>query len=223
MRKTILFVLSAVAVMFVFASCTSKEDKFIADLTEYADSMEVMANNVKSEDDLNEMRDKGMEFGDKLETEYGKIELNDTNDIKEQFSKAGLDFTDEQINEIKSLLTKVATAWNTAESNVQTSAEAKESSSEDTFDDESNEAQSDTGSEDWDALLDSYDEYTTEMISYMKKISQGDESVLADYNDLIDKAKELDKKMSGARGSMTQEQWNRYLEITKRFTTEAQK
>lgn len=223
MRKSMLFVLSFVAVMFMFASCTSKEDKFIIDMTEFADTLEVMAQNVKSQEDLDAMNQKGAEFSEKFEKEYGDIKLNNSDDIKEQFSKAGFDFTDDQINQIKSLVERLERAWATAEENAQKATKTKEDSSEELLNDENTEAQTDTGSEDWDALLDTYDEYATEMISYMKKISQGDQSVLIDYNDLMDKAKELNQKMSGAQGNMTQEQWNRYIEITKRFTTNAQK
>lgn len=78
------------------------------------------------------------------------------------------------------------------------------------------------GSEDWDALLDEYDEYTTQMISFVKKASNGDASAMTEYQDLLQKAQEVGEKMSNAQGEMTTAQWARYMKITQKMTRVAQ-
>jgi hypothetical protein len=78
------------------------------------------------------------------------------------------------------------------------------------------------GSEDWDELLDEYDQYTTQMISFLKKASNGDPSAMTEYQDLLQKAQGVGEKMSGAQGEMTAAQWARYMKITQKMTRAAQ-
>lgn len=78
-----------------------------------------------------------------------------------------------------------------------------------------------SGSEDWDALLDSYEEYVDKYISYAKKAAKGDMSALSEYPALMEKAQEFSSKMSGAQGQMSTSQWNRYMKITNKMTQAA--
>lgn len=78
------------------------------------------------------------------------------------------------------------------------------------------------GSEDWDELLDEYDQYTTQMISFLKKASNGDPSAMTEYQDLLQKAQDVGEKMSNAQGEMTAAQWARYVKITQKMTRAAQ-
>ena len=70
------------------------------------------------------------------------------------------------------------------------------------------------GSEDWDALLRSYEQYVDKYISYMKKAANGDMSALAEYPALMEKAQEFSDKMKDAEGYMSASQWARYNKIT---------
>ena len=89
-------------------------------------------------------------------------------------------------------------------------------------DDEGEVGSSATGSEDWDALLDSYDSYVTKYIAFAKKAANGDLNAISEYAALMEKAQELSDKMSGAKGDMSASQWARYMKITARLTNAAQ-
>lgn len=93
--------------------------------------------------------------------------------------------------------------------------------STESFSDEDSMSSS-SGSEDWDELLDSYEEYVDEYISYVKKAAQGDMDALTEYPSMLKKAEEFSKKMQGAKGSMSASQWARYNEITMKMAKAAQ-
>lgn len=76
-------------------------------------------------------------------------------------------------------------------------------------------------SENWDELLDSYDDYVTKYISYMKKAAKGDMDALSEYPALMEKAQEFSDKMENAQGEMSASQWSRYMKITKKMTSAA--
>ncbi len=94
-----------------------------------------------------------------------------------------------------------------------------ESSSSDSYDDyeehSSNEeiSFSNDGSEDIDAMLDSYEDYMNEYISYMKKMNNDDISALADLPALNAKGQDWANKMEKAKGNMTARQMARMNEI----------
>ena len=65
-----------------------------------------------------------------------------------------------------------------------------------------------------DKMLESYEEYVTEYLSYMEKAKSGDMSTLSKYPELLKKAQELSSQIEECKGEMTAEQWNRFNEIT---------
>ena len=77
-------------------------------------------------------------------------------------------------------------------------------------------------SNDWDALLDSYERYVDKYISCMKKAANGDMSALSEYPSLLEEAQEYSEKLQNAQGEMTSAQWNRYLKITNKLANAAQ-
>lgn len=79
-----------------------------------------------------------------------------------------------------------------------------------------------SGSQDWDALLNSYEQYVDKSISYMKKAEKGDMSALDEYPALMEKAQEFSEKMENAQGDMSASQWRRYMKITKKMTKAAE-
>lgn len=101
------------------------------------------------------------------------------------------------------------------------SSDDDESSSSDDDDDTDSYSSSSSGSQDWDALLNSYEQYVDKYISYMKKAANGDMSALSEYPALMEKAQDLSNKMSGAQGDMSAAQWARYMKITNKMTQAA--
>lgn len=86
----------------------------------------------------------------------------------------------------------------------------------------SNEIFSDTDSPDWNELLDSYEQYVDQYISYVKKAANGDMDALAEYPSLMQKAQEFSDKMKGAQSDMSASQWSRYMKITNKMTNALQ-
>ena len=81
----------------------------------------------------------------------------------------------------------------------------------------------DSSSEDWDAMLDSYEEYVDKYIALLKKASAGDMTALTEYPALLSKAQEFGDKMESAKGSMSASQVARYTKINAKMLKVAQK
>ena len=77
-------------------------------------------------------------------------------------------------------------------------------------------------SSDVDAMLDSYDNYVTKYISYVKKAANQDATALAEYPALMRQAQELSEKLERCKGEMTPAQLERYGNITMRMAKAAQ-
>ena len=75
--------------------------------------------------------------------------------------------------------------------------------------------------EDYDSLLNSYEEYVDQFISYQEKANNGDTDALTEYQTLMEKAKELSEKLEKAKGDMSSSQAQRYLDITTKMTNAA--
>ncbi|HIZ26164.1 hypothetical protein [Barnesiella sp. An55] len=81
---------------------------------------------------------------------------------------------------------------------------------------------SDSGSEDWDALLDSYEEYVDSYVSMLQKASAGDMSAMTESASFLQKSQELTKKLSSATSGMSVSQVNRYNQINQKMLQAAQ-
>ncbi len=79
-----------------------------------------------------------------------------------------------------------------------------------------------SSSKNWNALLDSYEQYVDKYISYMKKAANGDMSALSEYPALMQKAQDFSEQLDGAQGDMTPAQWARYMKITQKMMKAAQ-
>ena len=86
----------------------------------------------------------------------------------------------------------------------------------------SDEVFSETDSPDWDVLLDSYEQYVDQYISYVKKAVMGDMDALAEYPSFMQKAQELGEKMEKAKGDMYASQLAKYQKITMKMAEAAQ-
>lgn len=76
---------------------------------------------------------------------------------------------------------------------------------------------SDSGSEDWDALLNSYEEYVNSYVSMLQKASAGDMSALTESASFLQKAQELTQKLSSATSGMSSAQLSRFNEINQKM------
>lgn len=81
---------------------------------------------------------------------------------------------------------------------------------------------SDSGSEDWDALLDSYEEYVDMYISLLKKASAGDLSAVSEYTSYMSKAQEVSQKMADATSKLSPAQLSRFNKINQKMLQAAQ-
>lgn len=79
-----------------------------------------------------------------------------------------------------------------------------------------------SGSSDWDALLDSYEDYVGQYIAMMRKAANGDMSAMSEYPALMEKAQEYGEKLSNAQGTMSASQWSRYMRIHENMLKAAQ-
>ena len=77
-------------------------------------------------------------------------------------------------------------------------------------------------SEDWDALLTSYEAYVDKYISYVKKAAKGDMTALIEYPSLMQKTQEYSDKLQKAQGDMSASQWERYNKITMKMVKAAE-
>lgn len=75
-------------------------------------------------------------------------------------------------------------------------------------------------SSEWDELLEQYDDLVDSYIATYKKAMAGDMSAMTEYSSFLEKAQEISEKLNSASASMTAEQMKRYLEITKRMSSD---
>lgn len=81
---------------------------------------------------------------------------------------------------------------------------------------------SSSGTEDWDAVLTSYEKYVDKYISYVKKAANGDMTALAEYPSLMKKAQEFSDKLKNAQGDMSSAQLARYNRISTKMMKAAE-
>lgn len=117
---------------------------------------------------------------------------------------------------------KVSSKWNEdSESGTASSANDTLNAVNDTLAIGAESTASSSGSEDWDALLDSYDQYVTKYISFVKKAAKGDMSAVAEYPALMEKAEEYGNRLENAKSDLSAAQWARYMKITQKMASAA--
>lgn len=73
-------------------------------------------------------------------------------------------------------------------------------------------------SNNWDALLDEYEDYMTQAVKMAKKAQSGDMSVMTEYASLLEKAQSLQKKLESAENDMTPAQVARLNKIATKLS-----
>jgi hypothetical protein len=75
--------------------------------------------------------------------------------------------------------------------------------------------------DDFDQMIDDYEDYIDEYIKFYKKAMNGDLTALSNYPKMLEKAEAMDKSMSAAQGDMTAKQVARFLKIQLKLTNAA--
>jgi len=205
-QKIVLLVLS-VFVSSLFISCgeKSKEEKFLSDFEELIEKAE----EVKTKDDLESFMTFTEQFEKRIADFYG------VNDL-ENIDKSGLNFTDEQKERYYKLMERMISAGEKTQEIYRSKDSSDEDSSNSTDENDSDDemVENDSDAPDVDEMLDSYEEYVDEYISYIKKASNGDMSALEEYPKIMETANEFSEKIEKCQGVMTPSQLSRYNKIS---------
>lgn len=101
----------------------------------------------------------------------------------------------------------------------QTEQVMDDASAETSYSEEESES---SDGEDWDSLLDSYEEYVDMYISLLKKASAGDLSAVSEYTSYMSKAQEVSQKMANATSKLSPAQLSRFNKINQKMLQAAQ-
>lgn len=170
----------------------------------------------------------GIEVLDENGVVIAADEPNGNNEFKELFSQASPGQTVsikvrnyENVEEQKPVKIRLSSILKEASKEESNSSNSEHKSTEvvnDSIDSGSPTSSSAKPSRDWDAYLDSYEQYVDKYISLAKKTLEGDVSVLTEYNSLMEKAQELSSEMEKSHGEMSASQWSRYMSILGKMT-----
>ena len=219
--KTIKILVIAFMALVISSCSQSKEDKFLADLESFVESIED-----SNYDYLKENFDTmSKTFFSKVEKLYG-VDLGKSDHVLECVESSGLVLNDQQKEKAYELEERVIKRMGELKEEKKKEREArrekrKDLESMDTDSDDDDEISS-SSSEDWDELLESYEEYVDKYISYIKKASNGDMDALSEYPALLKKAQEFSDKMKNAQSDMSASQWAKYNKITMKMLEAAQ-
>lgn len=95
-------------------------------------------------------------------------------------------------------------------------------SDEDVAESEFADVESIDSDNDYDAILDKYEEYCNEYIKLIKKSANGDISALAEYQEFMEKAQELEQKFGDGMNELTPAQLTRFNKIHAKVLKAAQ-
>ena len=82
---------------------------------------------------------------------------------------------------------------------------------------------SDSGSADWDKILDEYEQYVNKYYSFAEKVSKGNASAMTDALSMAEKAQSLADKLERADDNLSTAQANRLLKIQNKMAEAAMK
>jgi hypothetical protein len=82
---------------------------------------------------------------------------------------------------------------------------------------------SDSGSADWDKVLDEYEKFVNKYVSTIEKASKGNPSALAEYAEMLEQAQRFSSKLDSAKGDMSTAQMNRLLKLENKMASVATK
>ena len=82
---------------------------------------------------------------------------------------------------------------------------------------------SDSGSANWDKVLDEYEKFVNSYISWANKANKGDASALAESVEMMEKAEKFSLQKESAEGDMSTAQMNRLLKLENKMADAALK
>lgn len=74
---------------------------------------------------------------------------------------------------------------------------------------------------DWDSILDDYEEYFDQYVKLFKKAQNGDINALTEYTKMLEKAQSIGSKLEQAKGDLTPAQSARFLKIQQKLLNAA--
>lgn len=224
MRKT--FILLA-TLCISLASCNSKEDKWLDAYEKYANETIAVAERVKNGDTSDMEQFKSLiEKGQELNKEFQDSKKNFSKEQQERFNQITAKITENTLSMANQVCSKVGETMDDTDSSLDNGFVSDITPidpllEESTSSDEENTASS-SSSEDWDKILDSYEEYVEKYIVFMKKIAEGDMSAYGEYQSLLQTAEEYTKKLQDAGDNLSVEQLNRFNKISMKMLEAAQ-
>lgn len=81
------------------------------------------------------------------------------------------------------------------------------------------ESEQEIAANNWDDVLDEYEEYADKYISCIQKAQNGDMSAMSDLASLMETARDLGDELSNASDDLSNAQIARYTRITEKFTS----
>jgi hypothetical protein len=80
---------------------------------------------------------------------------------------------------------------------------------------------SSTGTENWDKVLDSYENYIDQYIKLLKKAENEDMDAMSEYAEMMEKATDLTEKLENADDELTTSQMSRFVKLQTKLATAA--
>lgn len=78
-----------------------------------------------------------------------------------------------------------------------------------------------SSTDEWDAVLDDYEDYYDQYIKLLEKAKDGDISAMTEYVEMLEKAQSLGEKLSKAQGDLTAKQVSRFMKIQQKLLNAA--
>ncbi|MBM3448626.1 MAG: hypothetical protein FJX90_05925 [Bacteroidetes bacterium] len=128
-------------------------------------------------------------------------------------SKADEKAVDNAVNQLNS----AAQSTNSTSSSTETSTETTTSDASAS----TSTSSSSSSTEDWDAILNDYEEYVNQYIKFMKAAQKGDASAMSEYPAMLEKANSLNSKLTSGQGTMSSAQASRLLKIQNKMASAA--
>jgi hypothetical protein len=110
---------------------------------------------------------------------------------------------------------------NSAAQTANSASSSTETSTETTTSDASTSSSTSSSTEDWDAILNDYEEYVNQYIKLMKAAQKGDASAMSEYPAMLEKANSLNSKLTSGQGTMSSAQASRLLKIQNKMASAA--
>ena len=134
--------------------------------------------------------------------EYPSL-MEKAEEFSEELESAKLELSDSQMARYMKISNKMLSA-------------AKDISDESSVNDE------DESDEDWDELLDSYEEYVDNYLSCLRRAANGHMDAVEAVESLEETGKKFSKKLQGAKSDLSASQWSRYMKISDKMISKEQ-